>query len=223
MKPNTKVKTSIPGQSELLSNVSRRQFLRQTVLFAAGASFLQSPASVGWLRAASASSPDLVQDTCNGLLAFVVPGPDAYSVAQGVSTTSPGGIASNVLDALIQTLDLTLPFEPSFSATIAALLNGIAQEVNPGGGGTFLSPFSNLSFAQKAEVFEVMNTIPDAQSIAGPLPGFVALLAYSEAGVYDAATGTLTATPVGWTLASYPGPSDGLDEFKGYYQMQKIR
>ena len=36
------------------------------------------------------AAPDLVVDTFNGLVAFVVPGPDAYSVAQGESTTEPG-------------------------------------------------------------------------------------------------------------------------------------
>lgn len=205
---------NLPGSNQL----SRRWFLRQTALFTAGAAFLRSPGARGWIKAATVATPDLTEDTYNGLLAFVVPGPDPYSVAQGVTTSLPGGIDSNVLEALIETLDLSLPFEPSFSASIAAILNGVAQQVNPAGGGNFISPFSNLLFAQKAAVFEVMNTIEAVQPIAGPLPGFVALLAYSEAGVYDAATGTLRTTPIGWTLSGYPGPSDGWNEFKGYYQ-----
>jgi hypothetical protein len=99
---------------------------------------------------AETATPDLLHDTFNGLLAFIVPGPDDYSVAQGVSTLEPGGVDLGVTDILIATLDETTPFLPQFSATVAAILNSLALVVNPTPGGTFLSPFACLSFAEKA-------------------------------------------------------------------------
>ena len=41
-----------------------------------------------------------------------MPGPDDYSVAQGVSTVEPGGVDEGVTDILIATLDETTPFLP---------------------------------------------------------------------------------------------------------------
>ena len=75
---------------------------------------------------------DVVRDTLNGLLAFVVPGPDAYSVAQGSSDDDPGGVEAGVMDVLIRTLDLSAPFLPHFSATVAGILEWCREgESNP--------------------------------------------------------------------------------------------
>ena len=52
-------------------------------------------------------------------------------------------------------------------------------------------------------------------ALAGVLPQFVAFLVYSEAGVFDPVTRTLTGTPLGWKLSNYEGVADGRDEFKG--------
>ena len=76
----------------------------------------------GWAQAAEVATPDLLHDTFNGLLAFIVPGPDDYSVAQGVSTVELGGVDLGVTDILIATLDETTPFLPQFSATVAGFL-----------------------------------------------------------------------------------------------------
>src|SRR5580700_3913921 len=53
-------------------------------------------------------------DTMNGLVAFVVPGPDAYSVAQGVSDTVPGGLAADGVAFMLNALDnfFPVPQEP---------------------------------------------------------------------------------------------------------------
>ena len=56
-----------------------------------------------------AAELDLTRDTLNGLVAFVTPGDDPYSVAQGVATTGPGGIAAGATDAMIETLDRVVP------------------------------------------------------------------------------------------------------------------
>lgn len=70
---------------------ARRHFLRCTGLAAAAASLLRrGPLIAALMQGAHAAAPDIVNDCLNGLLAFVVPGPDAYSVAQGAYTREPG-------------------------------------------------------------------------------------------------------------------------------------
>jgi len=198
---------------------SRRSFLGNAFAAAATAALIQAQPFVkarGWLDAAHAA-PDLTHDTVNGLLAFVLPGSDPWSLAQGVSTADPGGVDAGVVDVLIATIDESTPFVPSFSAQVAAILNGLAQSVNPGGGGTLASPFANLSFAQKAAVFQIMDATPALELFGGLLPLFAAFFCYSEAGVLDPATRKLSGQPLGWTLCHYQGVADGRDEFLGYF------
>ena len=149
-------------------------------------------------------------------MAFVVPGHDPYSIAQGVSTEEPGGVDAGATDALIATIDGSTPFVPSFSAVVATILNNLAQAVHPGVTGAFGSPFANLSHAEKAAVFQVMDNHDAFKVLAGVLPGFVAFFVYSEAGTFDPATRSLSGTPLGWKLSNYEGVSDGRDEFRGY-------
>jgi hypothetical protein len=199
---------------------SRRSFLGNALAAAATAALIQAQPFAkgrGWLDAAQAATPDLTHDTYNGLLAFVLPGSDAYSIAQGVSTPDHGGVDAGVTDVLIATIDESTPFVPGFSAQVAAILNGLAQSVNPGGGGTLASPFANLSFAQKAAVFQIMDATPALELFGGLLPLFVAFFCYSEAGAFDPATRTLTGQPLGWTLCHYQGVADGRDELLGYF------
>jgi hypothetical protein len=199
--------------------MSRRGFLGQMALASAAAAVSQAPEFLRdgrWFASVSAQTGDLLHDTYNGLMAFVVPGHDAYSTHQGVATTEPGGVDAGAIDALIATIDLSTPFVPQFSATVAALLNGVAQLVNPAAIGPFLSPFAQLSYAEKAIVFQFMDGHPDYKVLAGVLPALVAFFAYAEAGVFDPATRSLTGTPLGWTLSNYQGVSDGRDEFRGY-------
>ena len=203
---------------------SRRAFLAEIAAFTGVAALGRLPAVLveqGWPAVAPAAAADLLHDTFNGLVAFVVPGPDVYSVAQGVSTLEPGGIDANVTDALVNTLDGLLPFTPQFSGTVAGILNGVAEQVNAAAGGTFPSPFACLRFAEKVAVFQVMESLDTVKPIAGFLPAVVAFLAYSEAGLFDPATRTLRATPVGWTTSGYAGVADGRDDFKGYVQNRR--
>ena len=198
---------------------SRRSFLGSTLWAGATAALVQAQpllAGRGWLAAAHAATPDLTHDTFNGLLAFVVPGSDPYSVAQGVSTAEQGGVDAGATDVLIATVDESTPFVPSFSTQVAAILNGLAVTVNPAPGGTFLSPFARLGFAQKAGVFEIMDSTDTLQPLGGILPPFIAFFCYSEAGAFDPVTRSLTGQPLGWQLSSYQGIADGRDEFLGY-------
>ena len=87
--------------------------------------------------------------------------------------------------------------------------------------GKFRSAFANLSFAEKAKVFQTIEglTSPDAGSIRflfGNLPDLVAFLAYSEAGVFDRRRGRLRRRPIGWSLTRYGGTADGHAELRGY-------
>jgi hypothetical protein len=70
-------------------------------------------------------------------------------------------------------------------------------------------------------VFAALEGDPEWASyrpLIGALPALVAFLAYSEVGVFDPATRSLTATPVGWTLSGYAGVADGRAELIGYFE-----
>ncbi len=198
------------------SMLTRRAFLHSSLLATAASALLRGGPVVAALLKTARADIDIVRDTLNGLLAFVVPGPDTYSVAQGVSTIEPGGVDAGVSQVLIQTLDLSVPFLPQFSATVAGILNSLAQAANPGGGGAFASSFANLSLPQKAAAFQIMDSTESLKSLSGVLPAFVAYLVYSDAGAFDPATRSLTRQPVGWTISNYSGTADGRNEFRGY-------
>ena len=199
--------------------VSRRTFLAQMALASAAAALVRAPESLGgsrWIENAHATGADVLHDTFNGLMAFVVPGRDEYSVQQGVVSDNPGGVEAGAVDALIATIDESTPYFPNFSAAVAAILNGAALAVNPGAVGPFVSPFARLSTPEKAAVFQYMDATDTFKVLAGVLPAFVAFFVYSEAGTFDPVTRSLTGMPVGWTISNYQGIADGRDEFLGY-------
>ena len=119
------------------NSFSRRSFL-QSALAAAGMLLIQEqrafPNSAVLRTMPPAVTVDLVHDTINGLSAFVVPGPDAYSVAQGNSTSEPGAIAALTTEIFIPILDGSVPFVSNFSGVVAGILNQLALAVNPGTG-----------------------------------------------------------------------------------------
>lgn len=162
---------------------------------------------------ADAQAPPL--DALNGLLAFVVPGPDAFSVAQGVTDQGPGGVDAGVLPALLDTLDATpspvMSVPTSF--VVAGLLDQVAASVNPAAQG-----FAALSFGEKMQVFAFLESNPATAALAQALLTGTAFLAYSEAGAFNSSTRTIVGTPTGWALTDYSGVSDGRDEFVGYYR-----
>ena len=59
------------------------------------------------------------------------------------------------------------------------------------------------------------------RSLVGILPGLVAFLAYSEVGVFNPATRSLVAQPVGWAISSYDGVADGRNELIGYFENRR--
>ena len=218
---------------------SRRAFLAAAAVLAAELPGLLQ--SKGWLEAAYAQSQDLTRDTLNGLVAFVVPGRDEYSVAQGEKSDKPGAIEARTTDALIELLDAFVPLGPTGSSLpssggVATFLNQTALTVNPAATrGGFASPFSRLSFEEKIEVFHQLEQTTatyqgDAQQggelrfVSGILVGAVAFLSYGEYGVFDPKTRELTGTPVGWRISNYDGIAEGRPELKGYWQgRRKVR
>lgn len=127
------------------------------------------------------------------------------------------------------------------STLVALLLNALALLVRPTSViGPFLSPFSRLSWQDKAKVLKllesadpqvltVMGEVPPplvktvlayAQLIAVGLMAFSGFGSYSEWAFLNPTTRTLRSRPVGWQLSKYQpaGPVEGWNEFKGYYQ-----
>ncbi|TMK63993.1 MAG: hypothetical protein E6G53_09665 [Actinobacteria bacterium] len=213
----------------MVRGLSRRTFLERAGLVGAGAVLAQIPgflARKGWLDDALAAETDLTRDTISALVAFVVPGPDAYSVAQGQRSSTPGGIDAHGPDAVIELLDRFVgtsegPTLPS-SGGVATLLNGYALQVNPAAvSGAFLSPFARLSFAEKVQVFEMFEAETEGSElrfVSGILIGAVGFLSFTEYGVFDPDTRELTGTPVGWRITGYDGVAEGRNDLVGYWQ-----
>ena len=180
---------------------------------------------IGVLDRVLAATPNLTQDTINGLVAFMIPGPDAYSVAQGVTTPEPGGIDGGATDAYIHALNLDFLFLPTLADMVAGLLNDVALAVNPASAtGTFQSPFANLAFEEKAAVFAVLDGDPQfdpLRNLISIIPGLLVFIAFSEAPVWDRQNRVLTGTPFGWTLTGFTGPAEGRADFRGYFENRR--
>ena len=219
--------------------VERREFLVKSGWFGAGLMLSRLPAALrarGWLDVASAQEADLTRDTLNALVAFVVPGPDEYSVAQGQSTKRRGGLDAGTTDVLITSLDNFVPASAAgeanttvpLSGAVANLLNANAAQVNPAAAaGPFPSNFARLTYEEKIEVFRLIESTSGTDDasrnirfVGGILPGFVAFLSYTEWSAFDPETRELTGQPIGWKLSGYQpnGPREGWAELKGYYR-----
>jgi len=199
------------------TRVSRRGFVGQVMFAGAAAALVQFPDFLGrHVAAAHAASGDVLHETFNALLAFVVPGRDEYSIQQGDVSVDPGGVEAGAVDALIATIDESAPYFPNFASFIATILNDTATGVNPAAAGPFTSAFARLSSPEKAAVFQFLDFNDATKVLAGVLPAFVAFFVYSEAGSFDPVSRSLTGAPVGWIISNYSGVSDGRNEFLGY-------
>jgi hypothetical protein len=212
-------------------DVSRRRFVQRAGALGLSVALAEVPALLaerGLLASALAQTLDVTTDTMNALVAFVLPGDDAYSVAQGESADGPGAIAAGTTPALIRALDEYVPASAAVagdwtiaaSCGVATLLNDYALQVNPGASrGDFTSPFARLSFAEKAEVCRRFESDPaladrEVRFVAGILPGFTAFLAFSASGTHRAAA----RSPVAWEVAPLGGLPDGHRELRGYWK-----
>lgn len=87
------------------------------------------------VRAAQAAqaSPGLTLDTLSGVVAFVCPGDDAYSVHQGVSLAEPGGVAAEAHVLLAEVLNTYFPVPELVAFLIEALQTELAAVPLPDG------------------------------------------------------------------------------------------
>jgi hypothetical protein len=191
------------------------------MLTTAAAAVASSPFFPHWMEIVRAATPDLIHDTYNGLLAFIVPGPDSYSVAQGVSTVEPGGLAGGVTDILIASIDESTPYVPQFSAVVAGILNELALAVHPAVVGSFFSPFACLSYPEKVAVLQIMDGTDALKPLSGVLPAIVAFLCFSDASAFDPATRSISGQPIGWEISNYSGVADVRDELRGYFHNRR--
>lgn len=179
----------------------------------------------------TASAAAFLEDTFNGVAAFVVPGNDRYSRHQRVATNLPGGVDAQAGRAVRETVDAAIPLvigEGELAAPgalgIALLLETLSISRNPlSVVGPFSSPFANLSFTKKRQVLQDLDNTPllaqsSIEFAANAVITLAALGAYSEVAKFDPRTRTLTGRPIGWDLSKYGGVSDGWPEFIGYYQ-----
>lgn len=207
--------------------------------------------------AIEAQAPQMVLDGLDNFLPLpdALVSPLAAALGTGVSEARvPEELLGPVLnllrpgaDALDKALQVVLRNDETvpLSALIALLLNFEATAVEPTAlVGPFLaSPFANLAFESKAEVFHRLEQtdsdlvalldraapepLKDSVSglvkfAAGIVLEFAAFAPYTEYGVFDPGTRQARARPVGWDLSRYlPGrmtPVDGHPELRGYYQ-----
>lgn len=229
------------------STWTRRQFLVRAGVAAALAEVPGLLALSKW-SLAHAESPDLVRESLNALVAFVLPGDDPFSVAQGVTAPGPGGVAGGAVDGVIDVLDHVIPVPDNagannlaipLSPAVAGLLDTVALVVNPlaslTGGGPSLAPFARLSFADKAKVLQLLEglELPDVvlpepltkvsgnlNYLFGILPSLVGFISFGESSVFDSGSRSLRSRPVGWQISNHrpDGPTDGWPELKGYWQ-----
>jgi hypothetical protein len=122
----------VMGMARMTQRYGRRAFLVRTGVIGAAIALLDLPegtAPAGAAPTLADLSPifdALAADTINGLIAFVVPGPDSYSVAQGVADTAPGGIAADGTAFMLNALDnfYPVPQEPTL-LLVQSLITGI--------------------------------------------------------------------------------------------------
>ena len=201
------------------SDLTRRDLLERAGFLGAAAMLAQLPDLArleGWLDDAHAATPIDVQQTFEGLVAYVVPGPDRYSRQQGQRSRTAGGVAAGGADVLIRTLDAFIASRPPFSVTVAAFLNGLSPQRR----GPFRSRFANLSHRQKRAVLQALtNSSEEAiRFLGGNLPGLAAFACYSEANAFDRRRRRLRRRPLGWRLSGYDGLAEGRPELKGYFR-----
>ncbi|MEY2425222.1 MAG: hypothetical protein QOI61_794 [Actinomycetota bacterium] len=108
-------------------SLDRRQFLARVGALGAAAA-LFGPASFkisaahAQVSQAGAVLQELARDTFTGLSAFVVPGNDPYSIAQGVTADGPGGVAARNPEFLLSSADFFVPLPDGFARSVVSAL-----------------------------------------------------------------------------------------------------
>jgi hypothetical protein len=178
---------------------TRESILERAGLLGLSAALAELPSYLeaeGLAERVRKASSRYVDDTLAGLVAFVLPGDDEFSVAQGESHPAPGGVSYGAVPLLHEAFD---HFGPRAAAGVAVLLNEYARDVDPAAG---RSAFARLQHGQKAEALRRFEADPrlersELRFLARILPGFVAFIAFSRAGVYAPSQHAVTRRVVG--------------------------
>lgn len=205
--------------------LSRRALLLAGGAGTAGAALPARTAALGYVEL------DPTLDAVNALVAFVLPGNDAYSRQQGVTSTQPGGLATGAAPEIVRLanrlMSITVPgaqVPVPASPLILGMVNAFALQVAPLAVGPFVTPFARLKHRQKAEVFRrleednLFEVVEVVRYIVRVLPAVTAFACFSEVGSFDRRTRRLTGRPVGWTIADHDGVVAGKAGFRGYYR-----
>ncbi|GAA5126019.1 hypothetical protein [Haloechinothrix salitolerans] len=113
---------------------------------------------------------ELARDTLNGLTAFVFPGPDEYSAAQGTPRDEPGAAEAKTTEFMIAALDNFVPFPDRLAQPIAAAVaTGTADSGIPLPGIEQLPQETATLDDALGALLENDATIPLSLSIAGML------------------------------------------------------
>ena len=143
----------------------------------AGATTARTGSPFVGVRAAQAAqaSPGLTLDTLSGVVAFVCPGDDAYSVHQGVSLAEPGGVAAEAHVLLAEVLNTYFPVPELVAFLIEALQTELAAVPLPDGldGLTWIDGLletdGHVPLAPVVAVLVNLLAVQvDAASVAGP-------------------------------------------------------
>lgn len=118
---------------------SRRQFLLRGGLLGAAMTvagtglFLPSARAIEPLLPGHARTvlQLLAKDTISGLVAFALPGSDAYSRAQGVTSPTPGALDARAEQLVLDALDNFLPFPARLISPLAAALATATSDALP--------------------------------------------------------------------------------------------
>jgi hypothetical protein len=217
------------------SFLARRAFLaRLGVLGAAVAAGGVMPVAYAGTRAVpgvDALRPvlqELARDTINGLCVFVVPGPDAYSQAQGTPRREAGAMEAKTPDFLMQALDDFVPFPDEIARPVAtAFATGLSASpiVLPESYGRVLpGQFRSLDAALGAVLrndsaiplslaialaLNMLATQVDPASVRGPFLSPFARLSYARKAEVFARLEGADSDLVGLLDAEFPQPLQG--------------
>ncbi len=138
--PPTPARAPTPSGANARVGLSRRDLLLRAGVLGAGAAVAGL-----WPARSQALVPEaleplleqiaepalqlLARDTYAGLAVFAVPGPDRYSVAQGVTNPRPGGVEARAPELVMHTLDYYISWPDSYVQALAAAFSTGVSDV----------------------------------------------------------------------------------------------
>lgn len=142
--------------------LDRRQFLARVGVLGATVG-LAGPLALGRAtRAGAQVEPvaavlgELARDTFNGIVTFVVPGADPYSVAQGVHHPGEGALDARATDFLIRAADFFVPLPDGAARAVIAGLRTSAGDTGFPIPPELLGPALDLALAVDDEILALL-------------------------------------------------------------------